>query len=375
LLMHGDATPIGKLFNPRLLDLTHDSVYPEFFMLGFSFGVAVLAGLGAHRFASRPLLLGTLLLFTFLDLTYVGSSRPMNTRALQEEAGITPRHFDGNVELLDTVRRFVSQSSPPARVDTYDDSLGWAMMAPTTRVPSANGDDPFALETLMNVRRLFSGGERWGRYYQVARPDSPIVNLLNVRYLLSRSPLPTGDKYHLVAQMPGHLLYENASVLPRFFLVHKTIAAANMQRALAEMAVSDFDPGAMAVVQDTPGREYGYRTEARVRVIRYAPEQVVVDVDAGAGGFLVTSEVNYPGWRASLDGNPVRIVQTDVAFRGIDLPPGSHRIVFSFLPSILWVGIAVSATALSAVCIACWFEFFSWRRSRTNKDQPANVVL
>ena len=48
--------------------------------------------------------------------------------------------------------------------------------------------------------------------------------------------------------------------------------------------------------------------------------------------------------------------------------------LFSNAAEGTWTGYT-SATALSAVCIACWFEFFSWRRSRTNKDQPANVVL
>ena len=353
LLMHGDATPIGRLLNPYFLSLTQGSIYQEFFMVGFSFGVAVLAGLGADRFAARPWLLGALLLFTFLDLTYVGSSRPMNTKALREEAGITPHHFDGSIEILETARRFVNQSSPPARLDTYDDSLGWSMMAPTTRLPTANGDDPFALETLMSVRRLFCGGERWGRYYQVSNLDSPILDLLNVRYLLSRSPLPASRKYHLAAQMPGHLLYENPSALPRFFVVRKTISAANMKQAVAEMAASGFDPSAMAVVQDVPSREYGNHSQARVHVVSYAPERVIVDVEAGTGGFLVTSEANYPGWRATLDGKPAPIVQTNLAFRGIDLPAGSHRIVFRFLPSILWLGISVSAMALSAVFVAC----------------------
>jgi uncharacterized membrane protein YfhO len=80
----------------------------------------------------------------------------------------------------------------------------------------------------------------------------------------------------------------------------------------------------------------------------------MVEVNAGTGGFLVSSEVNYPGWRATVDGNAARIVQTNAAFRGVELPSGAHRIEFRFFPSILWQGLAISVTAVSVVCIACW---------------------
>ncbi len=361
IVMHGDATPLGRILNPWLLNLTHDSVYPEYFMAGFSFGVAVLAGLGADRLTSRPLLLTCLLLFTICELTLAGSGRPMNTKPLRDEPGITPRQFDGRVEILETVRQRVDRSNPPARIDTYGDSLGWAMMAPTTRIPTANGDDPFALETIMGVRRLFCGGERWGRYYEVARLDSPILDLLNIQYLTSRNALPTGHKYRLAAQMPGHLLYENGHALPRFFVVRKTLAAADMQRALTAMAAPDFNPAGTAVVQDLPGRSYAGPTDAPVRVISYAPESVVLAVDPGAGGgFLVTSEANYPGWRATLDGSSARIIMTNAAFRGVELPAGPHRLVFRFHPMALWWGGGVSALTFAGMC----FALFGRRRGK-----------
>jgi len=42
-----------------------------------------------------------------------------------------------------------------------------------------------ALARLIQARLVFCQGERWGSYYQVTRPDSPVLDLLNVRYLLS----------------------------------------------------------------------------------------------------------------------------------------------------------------------------------------------
>jgi len=60
----------------------------------------------------------------------------------------------------------------------------------------------------------------------------------------------------------------------------------------------------------------------------------------------VTSESNYPGWRAYLDGRKQRIFLTNVAFRGLPVPAGRHQIEMRFSPAIRWRGAAVSAVAL-----------------------------
>ena len=319
LLMHGDATWPGRFLNPIVLTITRDSVYPEFFMVSFSFGMAVLAALGAERFAKRRWIPAAILLITIADLTVVASGRPMNTAVLAEEPGVTPWHFDGNVELLNQVRGLVNQSDPPVRIDTVDDSVSWSMMASTTRIPTANGNEPFALESIMTVRRIFCGGVRWGRYYEVVDLDSPILDQIGVRYLITRNPLPPSLKYSLVAEPPGHLIYENLTVSPRFYVARKS--------------------------GDAPA------PDSSVRVKRYLPETVELEVDSRYPGFLVTSEVDYPGWRAYVDGSPVQVSQTNIAFRGVEIPAGRHQVVFRFIPAILGWGAAISSIAVAFVAL------------------------
>jgi len=67
-------------------------------------------------------------------------------------------------ELLARIRTLVNQANPPWRIDTVNDSLRWAMTAPVTEIPTANGNDPLALERYMQVRLSLVGtGARWGR--------------------------------------------------------------------------------------------------------------------------------------------------------------------------------------------------------------------
>jgi hypothetical protein len=270
----------------------------------------------------------------------------MNTKALKEEPGITSRHFDGSVELLKTVRGFVDQDQPPARLETYGAGLGWTQMAETIRVPTGDGDDPFALNRLMDVRRLFTGGERWGRYYEVQNLESPVLDLLNVRFIITRDLLPSIPKYKLVATPPYFLLYERISALPRFFLVNRTIGVSSEQQAIALMGSRDHDPATTAIVEGASSREYPDSTRSPVTVLNYGQNDVVLETNAVTERFLVTSEADYPGWHATLDGRETPIIRTNAAFRGLEIPGGRHRIVFRFRPPILWWSAGVSAAAL-----------------------------
>jgi len=48
---------------------------------------------------------------------------------------------------------------PPSRIDLYDDWNGWATTAALTELPTANGNDPFALYRFVQVRLLFTQGD------------------------------------------------------------------------------------------------------------------------------------------------------------------------------------------------------------------------
>jgi uncharacterized membrane protein YfhO len=68
---------------------------------------------------------------------------------------------------------------------------------------------------------------------------------------------------------------------------------------------------------------------------------------------LVAGDSYYPGWQASIDGNPARIYPADVAFRGVKTPPGKHTVEFRFVPRTLYWSAALSAVALAGLVILC----------------------
>jgi hypothetical protein len=169
--------------------------------------------------------------------------------------------------------------------------------------------------------------------------------------------LVVSDQSHFRLVHSGDVkIYENLDTLPRVFLVHDTVTVADVEDALGWMERPTFDPSLQAVLLGDAG---GYSSEMGqgagetdiVRVTRYAPEQVEVDVVTVAPGFLILSDAWYPGWEASVDGELVMIHQANILFRAVALDAGRHKVVFSFRPASLTIGAGVSLAGLLGLVI------------------------
>jgi hypothetical protein len=318
LWMLGASTPLGAAVFAMLPAFVRSSIYLEFALVGFSLTVAVLAGWGAAALPVRWKAAAVLVVAA--DLIAVNSGRAFNTARRSAEPGVGDSQMDGAPEILEVMRQLTGEAAPPYRVDTMDEAMGWAMGAPLTRVPTASGNDPFALNTIMEARREFVRGERWGRYYEIAGLTSPMLDYMNVRYVLSRGEWDTQllerARFRRVRELPGRIVYENLEVLPRFFI------------------------------------EGG-----SVRVISYGGNAVELEVAAGMVGVLMTSEAAYPGWRAWVDGREAPLLTVKKAFRAVDVPAGTHRVEMRFEPRVLWMGGVLSL--LSVLVVGAW-----WWRAR-----------
>ena len=88
-------------------------------------------------------------------------------------------------------------------------------------------------------------------------------------------------------------------------------------------------------------------------VIEYRPNRVVLQLDGRAeGGFLVLSDVWFPGWVCRVDGVEVPVYRANHAFRGVVLPGGAKQAVFTFEPMSYRVGWWISTIALTLLVLA-----------------------
>jgi hypothetical protein len=78
-----------------------------------------------------------------------------------------------------------------------------------------------------------------------------------------------------------------------------------------------------------------------------------IELEATGPGRLVASDLIYPGWQATVDGQPTQIEPYRGLLRSVPLEAGPHSIVFSFVPSSLLAGMAVAGAAV-ALAIVLW---------------------
>jgi Bacterial membrane protein YfhO len=352
----GENEPLWRAVYPLLPVRVRIGIHPEYCYCIFTLGLAGLAALGLDRLRLRNGLKLAIGLAIAGDLYVAGSGRPMNLAALRDEPGVTRNAFGGSRDTLETMRRLSFTATPPGRVDNLEGATAdWAVQAPLTRVPSANGVSPLALENIIQLRLFLHDGQPWGWYYPVDHLDSPVLDLLNVRYLTASGDgaerVAADNRFRLAALLPGQEIFENRTVLPRFFLVHNTLLVKSLAEARA--AISGGFAFSKTAIVDTPVVLAPAASPEKVRTVSYEPDALEVEATATAAGMLVLSENNYPGWRAWVDGRETPIYSADIAFRGVILPVGTHRIRMEFHPVILYWSLGLStATAILLMGLA-----------------------
>jgi hypothetical protein len=352
LWMLGDKTIVWRTFFPLLPEQIRIGIHPEYTYCIFSLAIAGLAAMGLDSIRIGDPARWAIGAIIAVDLFLVGSGRPMNSSPLRGDP-VTRDAFDGNAVLLSEVRRYVDQSLPPWRIDTVDSNLGWTYGAPILQVPSASGISPLAPENAIQLRLFLHDGNRWGWNYPLEKLDSPVLDLMNVRYVLTRAAdvprLGAISRFRHIASLPSTEVFENTAVLPRFYFVRRARQVASLAEArdLIEHGQIDFRDTAVTdgPIDLPPGDDSS--APGAVGVVKYEPSRIELSLRTSRASLLVLSETYYPGWKAWIDEQPAVIHPVDIALRGVVVPAGAHQLRMEFRPVILPVSLGISlATAI-----------------------------
>ncbi|MCB0146134.1 MAG: YfhO family protein, partial [Caldilineaceae bacterium] len=159
---------------------------------------------------------------------------------------------------------------------------------------------------------------------------------LNVKYVLVRegTPLPQGKFERVLGPVNGIEVYENSAFVPRAWLA----------RAGVDLTALD----APATV-----------TAATVRA--YSATHMAFDVQAPEAGYLVVSELWYPGWTATVNGATAAIEPVNGALRAVAVPAGASTVEMTYRPRSFTWGLWAALVGL-AILIAA--TFFAQRNNR-----------
>lgn len=154
--------------------------------------------------------------------------------------------------------------------------------------------------------------------------NTPVFDLLNVKYILSFDELPS-PKYKQVMKEGKTIVYENTEVLPRVYFVENTVSFPSQADIAKQLFKKDLST--TALVLSPKQASYNFSV-GHASITSYKPDKVVIKTENNDIGFLVFSDTNYPTLHATIDNRPAEIVPTNLAFRGLVIPRGKHTVVF-----------------------------------------------
>lgn len=204
---------------------------------------------------------------------------------------------------------------------------------------------------LRRYERLVAGAAGDFDFYSAAAEMPPNPSLLAVGVVgateRTASAVPPGwKKIH-----EGGLLVFSAPARARRALFVTEARAGNEEEAFAAVRAPGFDPARLVWFDDGDAPSFP-RAGGGARIVEDGANAVAVVVDSGGPGWLVLLDSWFPGWEATVDGKTVRLRRADYAFRAVEVPGGKSVVRFAYRPSSLGLGLLLAILAALALAAA-----------------------
>ena len=179
----------------------------------------------------------------------------------------------------------------------------------------------------------------------------PVLNMLNTKYFIF--PLQGG------ATMPLKNIYAQGNG----WFVDKIDYVADANAEYAEVGKIDVRHEAVADKQFEAvlGQAKVNDSTATVKLDKYEPNNLQYTVNSKNGGIVVFSEIYYPGWKATVDGQSVELGRVNYILRAVNVKPGKHIVVLDFHPTsisttetIAYISIVILLLAIAGAGYMEW---------------------
>ena len=174
------------------------------------------------------------------------------------------------------------------------------------------------------MQQVFSAVSEAGGDVTKINGDSiwPVLNMLNTKYMIFplqggqtvplQNPYTYGNAWFVDKIQYAANANEEIAAVGKLSLRHEAVADAKFKTQLGE-----------AVEQDSV---------SIVTIKTYEPNELTYEVNSGKGGVVVFSEIYYPGWTATVDGQPAELGRVNYILRALNVKPGKHAVVLTFKP-------------------------------------------
>jgi hypothetical protein len=180
-----------------------------------------------------------------------------------------------------------------------------------------------------SLRLEFSGGEvrdvRWGALQPAS--EAPLYDFIEAR--------------------DGTEIFRNSAALPRAFCVTETRPVSSFDDVKRALLLGEVDPLRTALL--LRATQPGSYTPGKAQILSFEPDRVRITVSSQGGTFLVLADQSAPGWSATIQGRRVPLLEPFGLLRGLEVPAGTHEVLFEYQGP--WVRLGVPAAALAMLAV------------------------
>lgn len=257
------------------------------------------------------------------ELVLFSSSLSTNYVSVQPETTINRN------QLIDVV---VADSSTPFRVDG-------------ARVLRGNWGSFYQVADIQGISPLFLSGPQ--EIIESGLPDERAWELFAVRYVYSdweALPIPSEVVARGVDDIGPVNLHRLTAERPYAHLLYDAVVVDSDAAAREVLADRDFNPRTVAVLHADPSIDLPLKPIERYgsTVTYYSPERLLIAVTTPENAILSLAQVDYPGWKAMVDGLQVELVRAYGGLSALFLPAGAHTVELIYDPVTFKVGAVVS---------------------------------
>lgn len=272
--------------------------------------------------------------------------------------GFYPRADLKLAEFVPPAIQFLQQDKSLYRIASYD-LRGEKMLNANSAMPfgiqDIRGYDSIIAKQYVEYVQLLAPQDellynRITSFYDYAPLRSPLVDLLNVKYILTTRPVPFDD-YPLVYD--GEIkIYQNPNALPRAFLVNQARVFSSRAELLEGLPKIDAAREVWLEISPQTPLPDGQGSLPPPQVEKYSGSEVIFKTTVSQPAYLVLTDTWFPGWIGQVDGQDVEIYRADGNFRAVQVPAGEHTVRFKYSPISFRVGSVLTLLAVIAVLLA-----------------------
>jgi hypothetical protein len=209
------------------------------------------------------------------------------------------------------------------------------------------------------------------------RADAPnlrLFDLLGIRFIVEGPQTnfqqqEAPDRFPLVYESDGVKVYRNASAYPRAFVATRADIISAPPQVLDRLTSPGFDPMVTVILEERPARlpteDAAASPRSEVQFVRYAPDEVRLQVRTSTPGFVVLTDQYYSGWTAEVDSAPAAMHRADYLFRAVFVDAGDHQVVFryqsrAFRVGVIGAGVGLALLALGLLADRRWRSRRGW---------------